>query len=112
MHVAAKRFEATTYDLAKGVRAYKAELQRWGSRMTQPPSSYTLKKKFLDGLPSSLISKMIEQGASPDLAKMSKMVKTVERIEDNKALADFYISSSKKTKLSESNYLNKRLRNE
>lgn len=35
MHVAAERFEATTYDPEKGVRAYKAELQRWGARMTQ-----------------------------------------------------------------------------
>ncbi|KAE9385043.1 hypothetical protein BT96DRAFT_1007435 [Gymnopus androsaceus JB14] len=78
IHVAAEKFEATEYDPEKGVQAYKAELQR---------------KKFLDGLPTSIISEMIERGASPDLATLSKMVKTVERIEDNKALKNFYLTS-------------------
>src|SRR6201999_3837582 len=104
MHVAAEKFEATNYDPAQGVRAYKAELQRWGSRMTQPPNSYTLRKKFLNGLPPDIISAMIERGASPNLAKLSKMVKTVERIEDNRALANFYIASSRKTQERESLY--------
>ncbi|KAE9392565.1 hypothetical protein BT96DRAFT_1000207 [Gymnopus androsaceus JB14] len=89
IHVAAEKFEATEYDPEKGVRAYKAELQWWGSRMTRPPNSYALRKKFLDGLPTSIISEMIERGASPDLATLSKMVKTVERLEDNKALKMF-----------------------
>jgi len=93
IHVAAEKFEATEYDPEKGVRAYKAELQRWGSRMTRPPNSYALRKKFLDGLPTSIISEMIERGASPDLATLSKMVKTVERLEDNKALETFYLKS-------------------
>ncbi|KAE9397191.1 hypothetical protein BT96DRAFT_941129 [Gymnopus androsaceus JB14] len=93
IHVAAEKFEATKYNPEKGVRAYKAELQRWGSRMTRPPNSYALRKKFLDGLPTSIISEMIERGASPDLATLSKMVKTVEHIEDNKALENFYLMS-------------------
>ncbi|KAE9383766.1 hypothetical protein BT96DRAFT_1008808 [Gymnopus androsaceus JB14] len=93
IHVAAESFEATEYDPEKGVQAYKAELQRWGSRMTRPPNSYALRKKFLDGLPTSIISEMIERSASPDLATLSKMVKTVERIEDNKALENFYLTS-------------------
>lgn len=112
MHVAAEKFEATVYDPAKGVQAYKAELQRWGSRMTQAPNAYTLRKKFLDGLPSSMIIKMIEEGASPDLAKISKMVKTVERIENHKALANYYVSSSKKIEKTPSPYLKKRYKTE
>lgn len=66
MHVATRMFEDTVYNPLKGVWAYKAELQHWRSRMTQIPNAYALKKKFLDSLPSSLIVKMIEQGASPD----------------------------------------------
>ncbi|KAE9391580.1 hypothetical protein BT96DRAFT_945272 [Gymnopus androsaceus JB14] len=93
IHVAAEKFEATEYDPEKGVWAYKAELQRWGSRMTRPPNSYALRRKFLDGLPTSIISEMIERSASPDLATLSKMVKTVEQIEDNKALENFYLTS-------------------
>ncbi|KAE9384332.1 hypothetical protein BT96DRAFT_1008187 [Gymnopus androsaceus JB14] len=93
IHIAAEKFEATEYNPEKGVQAYKAELQRWGSRMTRPPNYYALRKKFLDGLPTSIISEMIERGASPDLAMLSKMVKTVERIEDNKALENFYLTS-------------------
>ncbi|KAE9390229.1 hypothetical protein BT96DRAFT_1002466 [Gymnopus androsaceus JB14] len=78
IHVVAEKFEATEYDPEKGVQAYKAELQRWGSRMTCPPNSYALRKKFLDGLPTFIISEMIEHGASPERAILSKMVKTVE----------------------------------
>lgn len=112
MHVAAEKFEKTTYDPEKGVQAYKAKLQRWGSRMTHTPNSYALRKKFLNGLPSSMIVKMIERGASPDLAKLSKMVKTLEGIESQKALTNYYVSSSKKTEKLESSYLKKRMKTE
>ncbi|KAE9383218.1 hypothetical protein BT96DRAFT_1009508 [Gymnopus androsaceus JB14] len=71
IHVAAEKFEATEYDPEKGVRA----------------------KKFLDGLPTSIISEMIERRVSPNLATLSKMVKTVEHLEDNKALKIFYLKS-------------------
>ena len=77
MHVAVEKFEATTYDPKKGVQAYMAELQRWGLRMTQPPNSYTFRKKFLDGLPTTIIAKMIERGASPDMASLRRMVRVV-----------------------------------
>ena len=79
--------------------------------MTQPPTSYTFRKKFLDGLPMALINKMIDQGASPDLAKLSKMVRTLQCIEENNALKDYYIKSSKKTCF-EPTYLTKRLKEE
>ncbi|KAE9388091.1 hypothetical protein BT96DRAFT_947867 [Gymnopus androsaceus JB14] len=62
---------------------------------THPPNSYALRKKFLDGLPTSesIISEMIERSASPDLATLNKMVKTVECIKDNKAPKNFYLMS-------------------
>lgn len=65
--------------------------------MTQPPNSYSLRKKFLNGLLPEIISKMIERGASPDLASLSKMVKMVKWIEDNKNLSEYYIASSTRT---------------
>ena len=112
MHIAAEKFDATKYNPRKGVRAYKAELQRWGSRMTRPPNAYTLRKTFLDGLPSSIITKMIERGATPELPSLNKMVKTVARIEDNKTLTDYYISTGKKARDVESPYFIKRMKNE
>ena len=110
MHVAVEKFEATTYDPKKGVQAYMAELQRWGLRMTQPPNSYTFRKKFLDGLPTTIIAKMIERGASPDMASLRRMVRVVQRVEDNKALMDYYVSSSRKTQPTESAYFTKRVK--
>ncbi|KAE9401749.1 hypothetical protein BT96DRAFT_991747 [Gymnopus androsaceus JB14] len=61
--------------------------------MTCTPSSYAFRKKLLDGMPTSIISEMIECGASPNLTTLSKMVKTVEHLEDNKALKIFYLKS-------------------
>ena len=110
MHVAVEKFEATTYDPKKGVQAYMAELQRWGLRMTQPPNSYTFRKKFLDSLPTTIIAKMIERGASPDMASLRRMVRVVQRVEDNKALMDYYVSSSRKTQPTESAYFTKRVK--
>ena len=77
-----------------------AKLQWWGARMTQPPTSYTFRKKFLDGLSMALIDKMIDWGASPNLAKLSKMVRTLQCIEENNALKDYYVKSSKKMLIS------------
>ena len=88
-----------------------AELQQWGARMTQPPTTYTFRKRFLDGLPMALIDKMIDQGVSPDLAKLSKMVRTLQCIEENNALKDYYVKSSKKTCF-KSTYFTKRLKEE
>ena len=59
------------------------------------PTTY-LRKKFLDSLPTALTNK-IDWQASPDLAKLSKIVRTLQCIEENNALKDYYIKSSKKT---------------
>ncbi|KAE9391266.1 hypothetical protein BT96DRAFT_1001481 [Gymnopus androsaceus JB14] len=59
--------------------------------MIQPPNTYTVRKIFLDGLPAHIILHIIECGAAPNLATLSKMMKEVEHLEDNKALENFYL---------------------
>ena len=78
MHMASSRFESTLYDPKKGVKAYVAELTRWACRMPQAPNNYSFRKRFLDGLLTNIISKMIEKGATPHIAKLKVMIKTVE----------------------------------
>ena len=71
LHQVSDRFKSMMYNLKKGVRVYKAELQWWSSRMMEPPMTYNLKKKFLSGLPHHLKAKMIDDGASPDLSGLN-----------------------------------------
>ncbi|KAJ3767868.1 hypothetical protein FB446DRAFT_651431 [Lentinula raphanica] len=107
IHQATQRFEEVEYDPEKGVRDFYSTLVRWASRMTQPPNTYAFKKRFLDGLPFDMVKRLIDKGAVPEYAKINTIVKAVERIEDNRVLQNYYVSSSRK-KSKEISYFNKR----
>src|SRR5215471_233719 len=112
VHQATKRFEEVLYTPDKGVKDYYSNLTRWASRMPQPPNAYSFRKRFLNGLPNEIIGKMIERGAVPEYASIRTMVKTVQRIEDNRVLQNFYVRNQKPSDPKDSKYYVRRIRRE
>ncbi|KAJ3717171.1 hypothetical protein C8R42DRAFT_724803 [Lentinula raphanica] len=110
VHQATQRYEEVVYDPDKGVRDYYATLDRWAARMPQPPNQYSFRKRFLDGLPMDMVKKLIDNGAVPEYAGIQTIVKAVKRLEDNKVLQNYYVSSTKKPQ--NSSYYANRLKKE
>ena len=57
---AATSYKKTRYSRAKGALAYYNDLHRHTSRMVQPPDKYSLKRKFIEGLPKNLVKNLLK----------------------------------------------------
>jgi hypothetical protein len=112
IHQAAQQFEQVTYSPTKGVRDYHATLIRWAARMQRPPNSAAMQDRFINGLPITVLKQLANQGIVPEYAKLRTMVKAVTRLEDNRHLEDYYVTSRKKPGIEDSKYLTKRIRRE
>ena len=56
----ATSYQKTKFSKTKGALAYYNELKRHASRMVQPPDKYSMKRKFLGGLPDNLIENLFK----------------------------------------------------
>src|ERR1700722_10239830 len=52
----ATSYQKTKFSMTKGALAYYNELKCHASRMVQPPDEYSMKRKFLGGLPNDLVA--------------------------------------------------------
>jgi hypothetical protein len=57
---AAISYKKTKYSKSKGALTFFNDLQRHTSRMVQPPDQYSLKRKFLEGLPEDLVENLLK----------------------------------------------------
>ncbi|KAF9251459.1 hypothetical protein L218DRAFT_1010514, partial [Marasmius fiardii PR-910] len=94
VHQSSRKFDKVKYEPSKGIKDYYNTLVRWGSRMTNPPDKYTFKRRFVNGLPKDIVKEMIDIGAVPEYATVDTMVRAVRRIEDDRALEDYYLKGS------------------
>ena len=51
-------YQKTKFSKTKGALAYYNELKCHASRMVQPPDKYSMKRKFLGGLPNNLFKNL------------------------------------------------------
>ena len=56
----ATSYQKTKFSKTKGALAYYNELKHLASRMVQPPDKYSMKRKFLGGLPNDLIENLFK----------------------------------------------------
>src|ERR1700720_2141812 len=57
---AATSYQKTKFSKTKGALAYYNELKHRASHMVQPPDKYSMKRKFLGGLPDNLIKNLFK----------------------------------------------------
>jgi hypothetical protein len=86
---AADQFDRTRYDHEKGVLAFYNDLKRRAYRMIEPPDDYSFRRKFLRGLPHTLIKAIYEaRGISAEHSTIEEVLEEVRRMETaQKAIA-------------------------
>ena len=57
---AADQYDQMRYDLEKGALTFYNDLHHRVYRMVQPPDDYSFKRKYIRGLPHSLVKSILE----------------------------------------------------
>jgi hypothetical protein len=81
---AANSYKRTKFSRAKGALAFFNELQRHASRMVQTPDEYSLKRKFLEGLPEELVENLLKsRRVSAEHTSLNKLLREVKAMESS-----------------------------
>ena len=81
---AATSYQNTKYSRAKGALAFYNDLQRHANRMVQPPDEYSMKRKFLKGLPEDLVENLLKsRHVSAEHTSMTKLLHKVKAMESS-----------------------------
>ena len=81
---AANSYKRTKFSRAKGALAFFNELQRHASRMVQTPDEYSLKRKFLEGLPEDLVENLLKsRRVSAEHTSLNKLLREVKAMESS-----------------------------
>jgi hypothetical protein len=76
---AATSYQKTKYSRAKGALAFFNDLQRHANRMVQPPDEYSMKRKFLQGLPEDIVENLLKsRRVSAEHTSMDKLLREVK----------------------------------
>jgi hypothetical protein len=79
---AATSYQKTKYSRAKGALAFFNDLQRHANRMVQPPDEYSMKRKFLRGLPEDIVENLLKsRRVSAEHTSMDKLLHEVKAME-------------------------------
>jgi hypothetical protein len=81
---AATNYQNTKYSRAKGALAFFNDLQCHANRMVQPPDEYSMKWKFLRGLPEDLMENLLKsRRVSAEHTSMAKLLCEVKAMESS-----------------------------
>src|SRR6202050_4296826 len=81
---AATSYKKTRYSHAKEALAYYNDLRRHTSRMVQPPDKYSLKRKFLEGLPEDLVENLLKSCCvSGEYTPLNRLLEEVKAMESS-----------------------------
>ena len=81
---AASSYKKTRFSHSKGALAFFNDLQRHASRMVQPPDEYSMKRKFLQGLPDDLVENLLKsRRVSAEHTSIEKLLREVKAMESS-----------------------------
>ncbi len=81
---AATSYQKTKYSCAKGALAFFNDLQRHANRMVQPPDEYSMKRKFLRGLPEDIVENLLKsRRVSAEHTLMDNLLREVKAMESS-----------------------------
>ena len=80
----ANSYTKTKFSCSKGALAFYNELQRHASCMVQPPDEYSMKRKFLKGLPEDLIENLLKsRRVSADHTSLTTLLREVKAMKSS-----------------------------
>ena len=81
---AANSYQSTRYSKSKGALAYYNDLMRHAGRMVQQPDEYSIKRKFLKGLPKDLVENLLKsRKVSAEHTSIKKLLNEVKAMESS-----------------------------
>ena len=79
---AATSYKKTRYSRVKGALVYYNDLRRHTSCMVQPPDKYSLKRKFIEGLPEDLVENLLKLcHVSAEHTPLNRLLEEVKAME-------------------------------
>ena len=84
MQNAATSYQKTKFSCSKGVLAFYNKLQCHTSRIVQPPNKYSMKRKFLKGLPEDIVKGLLKaRHVSAEHTSMARILHVVMAMESS-----------------------------
>src|SRR5882724_4774495 len=81
---AATSYQKTKYLCAKGALAFFNDLQHHANCMVQPPDEYSMKRKFLQGLPEDIVKNLLKsRRVSAEHTSMDNLLHEVKAMESS-----------------------------
>ena len=81
---AANSYAKTKFSRSKRVLVFYNELQHHASRMVQPPDEYSMKRKFLKGLPEDLVENLLKSRCvSAEHTSLTTLLREVKAMESS-----------------------------
>ncbi|KAI0027052.1 hypothetical protein K488DRAFT_91406 [Vararia minispora EC-137] len=75
MHDATADFEAVKYTRGKGAIQFYNDLMKAAEKLVEKPDRYTIKRRFIDGLPESIVDHLIKvDRLQPELSKLAEWI--------------------------------------
>ncbi|KIK22289.1 hypothetical protein PISMIDRAFT_102694 [Pisolithus microcarpus 441] len=92
---AANKYDRTRFEYDKGALAYYNDLKCRAHRMVQPPNDYSFRRKFLQGLPHSIIKSIFEaHGISAEHSTIEEILEEVRRMETVQKVVNMHMRMS------------------
>ena len=78
----AKKYDKTRYSSERGALAFYNDIKRCAAQMVQPPDEYSIWRKFINGLPMSIMEGVVKsRGISAEHSLMEQILVEVQRME-------------------------------
>lgn len=91
---AMEHFYAVKYAKSKGVLAFFNDLQTAAARMVQRPDEYTMRRRFMDGLPMEIIEIMMRsRSISSEHSSLEEIIDQAKQVESSMDYLDRYKKS-------------------
>ena len=82
----------------KGVLAFYNELMWQADHMVEPPDSYSFRRKYLGGLPQTIIKTALEaHGISAEHSSIEEILDKVKHVESTQKALNLYMRQSMQT---------------
>ena len=82
MQNAAEKYDKTRYSSERGALMFYNDIKCHAARMVQPPNEYSIRRKFINGLPMSIVEGVVKsRGISAEHSPMEQILVEVQRME-------------------------------
>jgi len=79
---AAEKYDKMRYSSERGALVFYNDMRRRAARMVQPPDDYSMRRKFINGLPLSLVEGVVKaRGISAEHSAMEQILAEVQKME-------------------------------